>query len=559
MRYLFTCILIILSYHLAAAGNELDSLFKALDENIRNHQQYIDQKERRISDLKRDEAKKDISPNTLFQINKLLTTEYNAYMSDSAIHYLNKNLDLAYAMNDIEKINETSISLSLLLTSLSLYKESTDVLENVISNDLDQSQLCEYYRALKNLYGGLSLYTQDKRNGKRYSELYEAYQDSLLKKLDDEDEEYLRVEEMRFRRTGKIQEALQVNDKRLQLSKPGISGYALIAFHRYLLYKSLDDMEMQKKYLILSALTDIERSNRDNAALSNLANILFQEGDIDRSYKYIRFSLDNANDYNTKLRRTEILNTQGIIDKTYQKKNEQQRQKLRSNLILISILSVLLICALIYIYRQMKKLSVTSHHIKEVNEQLNELNQIQNNMNIKLRETNTELSEANHIKEEYIGHFLNICSAYIDKLDEYRKTINKKLTSGQTAELIKMTKAGNLRETELEELYTNFDHMFLDLYPDFVEEFNHLLLENEKIIPKKGELLNTELRIFALIRLGIEDSSKIAKFLGYSVNTIYNYRAKVKNKTRISRDDFEITVRKIGNVYFDKSKTEPEK
>jgi hypothetical protein len=122
-----------------------------------------------------------------------------------------------------------------------------------------------------------------------------------------------------------------------------------------------------------------------------------------------------------------------------------------------------------------------------------------------------------------------------------------------------MTKAGNLRETELEELYTNFDHMFLDLYPDFVEEFNHLLLENEKIIPKKGELLNTELRIFALIRLGIEDSSKIAKFLGYSVNTIYNYRAKVKNKTRISRDDFEITVRKIGNVYFDKSKTEPEK
>jgi len=171
-------------------------------------------------------------------------------------------------------------------------------------------------------------------------------------------------------------------------------------------------------------------------------------------------------------------------------------------------------------------------------------------MNDQLSGTNTELSEANHIKEEYIGYFLNLCSSYIDKLDDYRKMVGKKLSGGQAAELLKLTKTSNLKEIELEELYSNFDRMFLDIYPDFVDEFNKLLMDNEKITPKKGEL-NTELRIFALIKLGVEDSSKIAKFLGYSVNTIYNYRAKVKNKTKISRDIFETTVRKIG-TYTDK-------
>jgi hypothetical protein len=166
-------------------------------------------------------------------------------------------------------------------------------------------------------------------------------------------------------------------------------------------------------------------------------------------------------------------------------------------------------------------------------------------MNEQLSETNTDLSEANHIKEKYIGYFLGLCSTYIDKLDDYRKMVSKKLSGGQTAELGRLTRASDLKETELEELFSNFDKMFLHIYPDFVDEFNNLLMDDEKIIPKKGEL-NTELRIYALIRLGVEDSSMIAKFLGYSVNTIYNYRAKVKNKTKISRDNFETTVRRIG-------------
>ena len=167
-------------------------------------------------------------------------------------------------------------------------------------------------------------------------------------------------------------------------------------------------------------------------------------------------------------------------------------------------------------------------------------------MNNTLKKINFEVTEANYIKEEYIAYFLNQCSKYIEKLDDYRKMVNKKIQDKQIENLYKTTKNNNLKEDELEELYTNFDTMFMHLFPDFIEKFNSLLLDDEHIYIKKGEVLNTELRIYALIRLGIDDSGKIANFLGYSVNTIYNYRAKIKNKAKISREDFEWTVRKIG-------------
>lgn len=526
-------------------SNELDSLLNVLDKRILNHNQYTKFKERKLNNLKRDKQDKDISLKSIYQINRQLATEYYSYMADSTIHYLNENLDIAYSLNDKERINETSMELSSIFTSLGLYKEAVDALSSIDRQKFDKSQLIDYYLCQRYLYSGLSFYTQDKRRGKEYAALYNAYQDSLANILNPESEEYLRLEETRLRQADRLQEALALNDKRLRLTEPGMPKYALVTFHRFQIYQKLNDVFMQKKFLILSALTDIETSNKDNAALSNLANILYEEGDINRAYKYIRFSQENANDYNTKLRRSEIFGTQGIINKSYQRQNDIQTQKLRLYLFFITTLLLLLLFALIFIYRQMKKQSATNKKIKEINEQLNSLNSLRKKMNEQLTDTNTDLSEANHIKEKYIGYFLGLCSTYIDKLDDYRKMVGKKLSGGQTAELVKLTRASDLKETELEELFSNFDKMFLHIYPDFVDEFNNLLMDEEKIIPKKGEL-NTELRIFALIRLGVEDSSMIAKFLGYSVNTIYNYRAKVKNKTKISRDDFETTVRKIG-------------
>ena len=185
---------------------------------------------------------------------------------------------------------------------------------------------------------------------------------------------------------------------------------------------------------------------------------------------------------------------------------------------------LLLAVAVVFIYRQMRRLSAARNNLEQTNEQL-------------------QLS--NNIKEEYVGRFMNLCSIYINRLDTYRRMVNKKISAGQMDELLKMVRSREVLDTGLKELYENFDIAFLHLFPDFVDKFNDLLQPEERIVLRKGELLNTELRIFALIRLGIDDSSQIAEFLRYSVNTIYNYRAKVKNKARISREDFEMRLMQI--------------
>lgn len=341
------------------------------------------------------------------------------------------------------------------------------------------------------------------------------------------------------------EEALKVNDLRLAETEVNTPQYALVTYHRSLIYKYNNDNLGEKQNLCLSAISDIRSAIKDHASLWMLAQLLYEDGDMERAYQYMRFSWNATKFYNARLRSWQSADVLSLIDKTYQAMIEKQNGRLQQYLLLITTLLVLLIVALGYIYRQMKKLADARNHLQQANEQLNGLNEELRQMNSCLSSTNIELSESNQIKEEYIARFIKLCSTYINRLDAYRRMVNKKVSAGQIAELLKITRSQDALDEELEELYVNFDTAFLHLFPDFVKKFNDLLQDNERIVLKKDELLNTELRIFALIRLGIEDSSQIAEFLRYSVNTIYNYRAKVKNKTRGSREDFEDLVRKI--------------
>ena len=295
--------------------------------------------------------------------------------------------------------------------------------------------------------------------------------------------------------------------------------YARAAFSLAHLYKDEKQTDAYGKYLALSAISDIKVSVKENAALSNLAFVLYERGDVSRAYRYIKRSLEDAIFCNARLRTVEISRVLPVIEAAYKQQIERQRHQLVFFLIVVSILSAFLIVSVILIYKQMKKLSATQRNLKQ----------------------------ANHIKEEYIGHFLNLCSIYIEKLDRFRSTVNRKITAGQAEELLKLTKSSQFAGVEQKEFYANFDNAFLHLYPNFVAEFNELLQPEERFVLKTGELLNTELRIFAIIRLGIDDSSKIANFLHYSINTIYTYRNKVKNKA-INRDKFEEEILKIGAV-----------
>lgn len=529
----------------ASAKGDLDSLLSVLDNKIKNNEVYIELKNTRIEDLKAGKLIANTAEQA-YSLNMLLYKEYKSYISDSAIHYLNLNFNIAYSLNDIEKINETSIASANIFSVLGMYKEASDVMLNVKKEHLDKSQMIEYYNSYRYIYTGLGQYSQDSRNRGQYWIKSNAYRDSVSLMAYHDSEEYLRIEEIKFRQDGKLDEALLINDKRLALTKIGSPTYALVTFNRSLIYRRKEDAAMEKKYLVLSAISDIQSAIKDNASIPILANKLMEEGDINRAYQYVRFSLDNINDYNTRIRSSEILNIQAIIDKAYQEKNNEQKSQLRMFLILVSILSILLAISAFYVYKQMRKGILITKRQKETNLELNSLNQKLHNMNKELHKINYEVVEANHIKEEYIGYFLDQCSKYIEKLDNFRKMVNKKIQTKEIESLYRTTKSNELKENELKELFSNFDVMFTHLFPDFIDKFNSLLHEDEQISLKKGEILNNELRIYALIRLGIDDSSKIANFLGYSVNTIYNYRTKTRNRSRISREDFEWTVKKIG-------------
>jgi len=545
-KKLFFFIVIFIFSNSIYSKNELDSLFQELDNKIKNCALYLELKEAKIEELKSEKIRSVNSPNKIYSLNSAIYNEYRSYISDSAIQYLNYNMDIAYSLNDVHKLNETSITTADIFSALGMYKEAIDVINNAKREYLDKSQLIDYYSAYRNIFSGMGLYTQNSRDRWRYWQKNNAYRDSIINLAEPSSEISLRLRETTIREQGKINEALEINNQRLQHIKMGTPGYALITFHRSLLYRKKGDKEQEKKYLILSAISDIQSAIKDNASIPMLATILMQEGDVNRAYMYVRFSLDNINDYNTRIRSSEILNIQSIIDKAYQAKSDEQRKKLRMFLIITSILSILLIISVCYVYKQMRKGILISKRLKETNTELNILNQKLHTMNNNLKNINIEVTEANYIKEEYIGYFLDQCSKYIEKMDEYRKMVNKKIQNKEIESLFKMSKNSHMKEDELKEFFVNFDNMFLHLFPDFVEKFNSLLQDDGQIILKKGEVLNSELRIYALMRLGIDDSTKIANFLGYSVNTIYNYRAKIKNKAKISREDFEWTVKKIG-------------
>ena len=519
------------------AESNLDSLLINLDQTILQHEIYKDRREARIRELKGKATK--IAPNSIaaYQLNDSIYREYKSYMCDSAVLYLTKNIRIACNLRDLEREYKSKLLLASLHAATGMYQEAVDVLEEVRRETLPASLTRDYYACKEQVYREISGNSRDPQSIRRYEDKSLVYRDSLAMMLPEDASKRVELQELALRADGHTDEALRINDTRLAKIPFGTPEYALTSYQRAMIYRQKKDREKEKYYLALSSLSDIQSAITDHASLWMLADLLLKDGDIERAYHYIRFSWDETNRFRARSRSWQSADILSLIDKNYQATIEGK------NRILVTYLT--LISAIVYIYRQMKRLAEARNHLQETNEQLKVLNGELHQMNDRLQSANLELSESNRIKEEYIGRFMSLCSSYIDKLDGYRRMVYKMVSSGQIGELVKVTRSSKGLEAELNALYKNFDTAFLHLFPNFVTQFNSLLLEDEQVVLKRDELLNTELRIFALIRLGINDSSQIAEFLRYSVNTIYNYRAKVKNKACVSRDDFENLVRKI--------------
>ncbi len=496
-----------------------DGILNELDRVLKNQSIYDTNKENKIDSLKLQLANPSLNLQQQFRLNNELGEVYQLFITDSAMKYLDRSMIVADRLRNDAMKDEVRINLAYVLSVSGLYKEALDVFDEIDRVNLPNQLLVDYYNCGRQIYGFLGSYSRNDSYIAKYHQKQYLYRDSLIDVLPTNSYEYkLYIAEQQSSGSS-MMEAEMMLQSLLHQVPDNSNIYARAAYSLATIYKEQDNNKLYLQYLALSAMADVKGAIKENAALQNLALFLYEQGDINRAYRYIKYSLEDALFCNARLRTMEISAVLPVINSSYQLKEEQQQRQLLIFLLLVSVLSLFLLFALFWIYKQMKRLSLTERNLRQ----------------------------SNHIKEEYIGHFLSLCSLYIEKLDRFRSTVNRKIVAGQVDELLRMTKSSQFVSNEQKEFYANFDNAFLQIYPNFVEEFNKLLQPDDRIVLKPGELLNNELRIFAIIRLGIDDSSMIANFLHYSINTIYTYRNKVKNKA-INRDQFDNDLMKIGAV-----------
>ncbi len=547
MRILFLLVLLSISGFLHA-NVPIDSLIYVLESTMEKRSEYDAQKEKRILELKKLLNKEGISQGQAFFIKNQLIDEYSKYIFDSAVSYLLINIQLAQEIQNREMMNELNVSMADIMASSGKYFEAFDILNDIDQNSLSVQLKVKYFKALIKTYNEISFHSPCTDFDQKYSNKVIAYTDSIMPYLDPQSEDYLAILEKKYRDGEKFSKSLEINTHRLALSEMGSRVYSQITYERSLLYRLMNKQEEEMKYYCLSAISDIMGSNKDNASLTELALLLHRKGDVDRANKFIKFSYDDAVFFKSELRFKLLSEILPIIKDAYQFKIEKQQNRLSVLLLISGFLLMALIVSLFLILRQVAEVRKKKNELFKVNKQLKELNKDLADTNDQLQFTNLELSESNHVKEHYIGNFLTICSDYIYKLDRFNKKVNKQLANRKIEDLFAETKSKKLIDAEIKEFYENFDKAFLHIFPNFLTDFNQLLLDGEQIELKSEERLNTELRIFALIRLGINESAQIAKLLRYSVNTIYNYRVKIKNKAKGERESFENEVMRIDAV-----------
>ena len=460
------CFLLFFSCYSAFAGESLDSLLNVLDKTIKEADTYVQIKENKLHELKKEARKTPPVSVERYHLNNDIYLEYKAYSSDSALHYLNENMLLARQLNDKERELKIQLELSYLLSSIGMYMEAADILNSIDRQTLPSSLLGYYYTCYEHVYFEAgAAQPRYKMFASRYAKLSHAYRDSMQVTLDPSSATYLWLRETQLREAGKYDEALEFSDRRLAESSFGTPQYALVAYQRFRLFESMGKKDEHLYYLVLSAISDVRSAIKEQSSLMVLAQELNRKGDLKRAYDYINFSWEISQFYKTRLRSWMNITPLSMINGNYQDIIKQQNRELLIYIVCVALLALLLVIALIYIYRQMKALSIAKKGLQEVNERLFSLNEELEEVNRHLRSTNLELSESNLIKEAYIARFFKLCSVYVDRLQAYRKLVNKKLQRGQVAELLKMTHLSNdIVTVEVQELYANFDSAFLHLF-----------------------------------------------------------------------------------------------
>ena len=535
------------------ALQQLDDLLQRADEFAKAREMQIEQLKKRLYNATNDEEK--------FWITKDIFDEYKIFDGDSALLYGKMAIKVADGINRPDLQNELHIVSSYTYAGIGLLDESYEELSKVNIDELSANAKVDYMGQQIYLLTHVEQFKNVNPVVEQMPKDGQAILDSIVNIIEPTHPEYYYyIGYQALKDQESAQKALDTIIPQLDNLEYNSQQDAKLLWVVARLYSTVRNRERKLHYLTLSAITDMKIGNREIASLEEISGMMDSEGDLNRAYNYIQYCLQCAEKYKNRVRALRIATLESYISKKYQERFMEMQQRIYVYLIITILLAVILLVSTIYIYRQRQKLAKSNKQInsakEEVTEKLSELSKAysqlaENNqklieMSDELRLTNDKIAESDYVKVKCIGSIIALCSQYINKMEDSRRGFARQLKTNRYEQAMQMAESPEQSQKELKEFFEQFDSMFLSIYPDFVADFNALLRPEDAIVPKNPSGLNTELRIHALIRLGILDSVSIAEILHCSVQTVYNKRMKVRNKAIVSKDNFVEIVKNLG-------------
>ena len=526
----------------SAMADTTSDLILRVDSIMDNISQIYGKKQARI-DFYKNMAEKSRKPETLLSAYDKLYDEYFVFQFDSAMVYVDKAIQLADRIGDKYHHDKSRIEKASLLAVGGLYGEAMGLLGEIDSVELDEDLRFTYTITHYYVYTYWADYCHDNTYSPRYRERADSYLKQAVAMLRPTDSyydffwgEYYIYVERNDRR------ALQHYFKTLKTTPVESRWYAMASYAIANNYSANNDNRKYEEYMLRACISDLLNCTRENLAMQDLAMYMFKKGDdnILLAERYINFAMDDAKNYNNRLRIIEISQKLPVIVSTYREKLSSQNSLMRMALLGVSVLCVFVVVILYFYSRQNRQLARHRHELSQSNHLLSSLNEKLNTLNSRLLDTNSR-------RERLAKLYIDLCAKYIDRLNKFEVLVKRKIKVGQVNDLLNTASSSRLSEEDAATFMNSFDTAFLDLYPSFVTEFNALLREDEQIVPPHKGRLTTELRIYALIRLGVKESSEIAALLFYTPRTIYNYRSTIKSRAR-NRETFESDVEQLCRV-----------
>lgn len=552
----------------AASGHtispEIRQLLSALDSLLVNTPDFIREKEARLSRLRADYNKAaDIEHR--YWAAASLYDEYCAYDSDSAMAYVDRAQRYASILGRQDLVNEMELNRSYIYSATGLLNEANESLRRIDPDSLPPTLALKYCDRMLFLSTHRDQYMGVERDMEMYSKMVDSLLQATARHISPDNPNYCWLTGWSNLNTREnARKAISVVSRIVDSTDYETRGNAMDAWMLSKLYERVGDEENRLKYLVLSAMADVRASNKEIASLEEISAILLKLGDLEHANSYINYCIAYANDYKSRVRIGQLARIQEQTLSAIHERLEHQAAMNRLYLAVLAIFLAVLAGAVFWITRQNRALRNSRATLNDANlelcERVNELQSIREELDVansklaemyeSVRADARELSESNETKEEYIANVFSILSGYITRQEDFRSKLLRMLKERKFDDALQTVRSPELSADDIKEFCANFDNVFLRIYPDFVEDFNTLLRPEERIAPRTPGHLTSDLRVYALVRLGVTDSVGIAKFLHCSVQTVYNIRQRTRNKAAVPREEFAARVRALGRPSF---------